>query len=148
MVTERVLCPCNRCKRSILRQRRIANEHVEEWGEWDDSVVENQIREFEAIGRVDASLISPSYSQRSSLNASTSQSGSQSAQVLEEPQEDYDVTQEPLHDIDMEEMIEAFYEVFDGDEEDRNEHTEDPIIDRLRSLASTPLFEGSRASIL
>lgn len=117
-------------------------------GEWDDGNVENLFREFETIRRVDASLISPSYSRRSSMGASTSQTGSHSAQVLEEPKEDVDVTQESLHDIDMEEMIEAFYEVSDGDEEDCDTHTEDPIIKGLRSLASTPLFEGSRASIL
>ena len=34
--------------------------------------MENQIREFEATRRVDASLISPSYSRRSSMGACTS----------------------------------------------------------------------------
>ena len=148
MATERVLCPCNQCKRSIFRERRIANEHVEEWGEWDDGIVENQIREFEATRRVNASLISPSYSRRSSMGASTSHSSTHSTQVGQDVEEDVNVTQEPLHDIDMEEMIEALYEVSDGATEDIDQPQEDPILKGLRSLASKPLFEGSRASIL
>ena len=56
--------------------------------------------------------------------------------------------QEPLKDPDMEEMIEAFFGVSDGENTDNEERENDPSIHRLQQLAHRPVCEGSRASIL
>ena len=48
----------------------------------------------------------------------------------------------------MEEMIYALCDPSDDGEEDSDEHIDDPIVTGLCKLASTPLFEGSRATIL
>ena len=48
----------------------------------------------------------------------------------------------------MDEMIEAFYEQSHGNEDDNEEERNDPTISRLWEPASTPLCDGSRASIL
>ena len=60
------------------------------------------------------------------------------------------VYEEPLKDIDMEQMIDALCDPpdDDGEEYSADEHIEDPIVTELNKLASTPLFKGSRSSIL
>ena len=56
--------------------------------------------------------------------------------------------QEPLKDPDMEEMIEAFFGLSEGEDVDTKEFENDPSIKRLQQLAHTPVCEGSRTSIL
>ena len=36
--SERLPCPCERCKKAIARLRRVCLEHVEKWGLWDDQL--------------------------------------------------------------------------------------------------------------
>ena len=40
----KIICPCNRCKKMVLCQHRIAAKHADEWGEWDDSIINTQYR--------------------------------------------------------------------------------------------------------
>ena len=46
-----------------------------------------------------------------------------------------------LEDLDMEKMIEAFYSLQDGDSDANEESENDPIIEHLQVLASTPVYE-------
>ena len=122
---------------------------MEEWGQWDENIIENQIREYTTTGQVDVSLVSPlpSTSRRSRNDANSSRRES-TCSVQQEPPHEDNPQEEPLADIDMVEMIEAFYEQSDGNEDDSEEEHNDPTISRLRELASTPLCDGSRASVL
>jgi len=52
----RILCPCTRCKETVLRQRQIADEHVEDYGRWDNSVIEKQIGKQTFDSRIMASF--------------------------------------------------------------------------------------------
>ena len=56
--------------------------------------------------------------------------------------------QEPLKDPDMEEMIESFFGVLDGENADNEGRENDPSILHLQQLAHTPVCEGSGASII
>ena len=56
--------------------------------------------------------------------------------------------QEPLKDHDMEEMIEAFFHLLDGDNDDTKECDNDPIIEHLQLITHMPVCERSRALIL
>lgn len=105
-MSNRILCPCTRCKRTVLRQRRIADEHVEDWGRWDDSVIENQIRQYASKEPVDFSQVLPSYPPRSRMYQHNVVQD-----VTPEPLSTHGDTNMdgPIHDEDMEEMIEAFY---------------------------------------
>ena len=144
----RVLCPCNRCKRTVSRTRRVVEEHIEDWGIWDENVLGEQMRAHASKRPVDFSLVNPSLHKRSHLNKPTpdrieqKQSEVQADEIMEEH------VQEPLKDPDMEEMIEAFFGVSDGENTDNEERENDPSIQRLQQLAHTPVCEGSRASIL
>ena len=61
-----------------------------------------------------------------------------------------------IHDSDMEDMIGALFRNDtgdvrmdnDGEADEDQENDQDEIEERLRKLASTPIFLGSRASIL
>lgn len=72
MAPRRVLCPYTHCKRGILRQERIVYEHLEQWGRWDDTIVERQICEFAETRRMDLSHVSPHSRRRISSNVSSS----------------------------------------------------------------------------
>ena len=97
---------------------------------------------------VDFSLVNPSLHKQSHLNKPTldkieqKQSKVQADELMEEH------VQEPLKDPHMEEMIEAFFGLLDGENTDNKERENDPSIQRLQQLAHTPVCEGSRASIL
>ena len=48
----------------------------------------------------------------------------------------------------MEEMIEAFFGILDGDNDGNEESENDPIIECLQLLTSMLVWEGSRALVL
>ena len=154
MALQRLLCPCNRCKRGILRQERIVEDHLEQWGRWDDTIVERQILEFANTRRIDASLVSPHNRRRSSNVSSSSVTDFDVGQSSASSQPDQTMEQNSYQtDVDMDDMIDAFLDINNGDEDgDEGDNTEgptvDPVVERLRQLASTPLFEGSRSTIL
>ena len=56
--------------------------------------------------------------------------------------------QEPFEDLDMEEIIETFYGVSNGNSDGNEESDNDLIIEHLKMLTSTPVCEGSRALVL
>lgn len=145
-MSDRILCPCTKCKQTVLRQQRIAIEHVEDWGQWDDSVIENQIRQYASNEPVDFSKVMPTYPPHSRMYRQN---------VTREPLTTAVNTNmdAPLHDDDMGEMIEAFYMNEESNPNDEaypndgsnpnstdNNRQDDEGIQRLRSLASTPLF--------
>ena len=66
-LSSRVLCPCNRYKKMVLRTRHIATEHVETWGEWNDNILFKQMQNFVRNEPIDISQIRPSFPPRSRM---------------------------------------------------------------------------------
>ena len=128
----RVLCPCNWCKQMVSHTRRVVEEHIEDWGIWNENVLEEQMRAHASKRPVDFSLVNPSLHKWSHLNKPTLDriEQHQSEMQVDELMEEH--VQEPLKDLDIEEMIEAFFGVSDGENTDNEERENDPSIQRLQ----------------
>ena len=69
--SDRLLCPCNRCKQTVSRTRRVVEEHIEDWEIWDENVLGEQMWAHASKRPVDFLLVNPSLHKRSHLNKPT-----------------------------------------------------------------------------
>ena len=122
-------------------------EHMEDYGVFDSSIVNSQVEAFARNESVDFSLVQTGR-KRDKERPSTSSSMPRSNVEMQS------VSNPTIHDSDMEDMIGALFRndtgdvCFDNDGDDLEQNEQDETEERLRKLASTPIFTGSRASIL
>ena len=92
-----MLCPCNRCEQTVLRTGQATKKHVEDWGRWNENVLDEQMRAHASNKLVDFLLLNPSLHKWSNLNKPTHskkeqrQSEGQADELMEEH------VQEPLN---------------------------------------------------
>ena len=150
-LSSRVLCPCNRCKKMVLRTRHIAAEHVETWGEWNDNIIFEQMQSFARNEPIDISQIRPSFPPRSHMYHAGSSLGRHTFMA---EGGDNSTSNNEMHSIEDEDMVELIDALCDDVNEDISEESnadiqrDDQTADALQKLAHNPLFESSRSSIL